>query len=116
MAAAPNLSMRWRDQVKPAPESWLPLCSDQAKAGEKGKVTAYDSPIYIADAALYLMATKPDLGIKNPYALDAKQLAAAVELLMAKKVDVGEYWSESSLKEIEAFKYGCSIRPAPRGR
>ena len=27
-------------------------------------------PIYIADAALYLMATKPDLGIKDPYALD----------------------------------------------
>ena len=45
----------------------------------KGKVTAYDSPIYIADAALYLMATKPDLGIKNPYALDQKQFDAAVD-------------------------------------
>ena len=47
----------------------------------KGKVTAYDSPIYIADAALYLMKTKPDLGIKNPYALDDKQFDAAVDLL-----------------------------------
>ena len=48
-----------------------------------GNVTAYDSPIYIADAALYLMATKPDLGIKNPYALDDKQFDAAVDLLKA---------------------------------
>ena len=39
-----------------------------------GKVTAYDSPIYIADAALYLMKTQPDLGIEDPYALDADQL------------------------------------------
>ena len=44
-----------------------------------GKVTAYDSPIYIADAALYLMNTQPDLGIKDPYALDQTQLAAAVD-------------------------------------
>ena len=47
----------------------------------KGKVTAYDSPIYIADAALYLKATQPDLGIDNPYELDDKQFQAAVDLL-----------------------------------
>jgi putative spermidine/putrescine transport system substrate-binding protein len=79
---------------------------DQA-SGQQGKVTAYDSPIYIADAALYLMTTKPDLGIKDPYALDAKQLAAAVELLKAQKANVGEYWSDY-LKEIQAFKNGSS--------
>ena len=37
-------------------------------------MTAYDSPIYIADAALYLMKTQPDLGIEHPYALDEDQL------------------------------------------
>jgi hypothetical protein len=47
----------------------------------KGKVTAYDSPIYIADAALYLKATKPELGIVNPYELDDKQFQASVDLL-----------------------------------
>ena len=31
----------------------------------KGKVTAYDSPIYIADAALYLSKTKPELGSRT---------------------------------------------------
>ena len=43
----------------------------------KGKVTAYDSPIYIADAALYLSKTKPELGIKDPYSLTPEQLDAA---------------------------------------
>ena len=45
------------------------------------KVTAYDCPIYIADAAVYLMSTSPELGITNPYALDETQFEAAVELL-----------------------------------
>ena len=100
-----NLLMWRTDQVKPAPDSWSAVF-DQASS-QKGKVTAYDSPIYIADAALYLMATKPDLGIKNPYALDAKQLAAAVDLLKAQKANVGEYWSDY-LKETQAFKNGSS--------
>jgi hypothetical protein len=57
----------------------------------KGKVTAYDSPIYIADAALYLMKTKPELGIKDPYSLTSEQLDAAMELLKAQKENIGEY-------------------------
>jgi putative spermidine/putrescine transport system substrate-binding protein len=73
-----------------------------------GKVTAYDSPIYIADAALFLMKTKPDLGIKNPYALDDKQLAAAVDLLKQQKANVSEYWSDY-LKEVQSFKSGNSV-------
>ena len=68
-------------------------------------MTAYDSPIYIADAALYLMNTQPDLGIEDPYALDDDQLAAAVDLLKAQKEHVGEYWSDY-LKEIQSFKSG----------
>ena len=42
---------------------------------------AYDGPIYIADAALYLMAHKPELGIKDPYELTEDQYKAALELL-----------------------------------
>ncbi|HET7279594.1 MAG TPA: ABC transporter substrate-binding protein [Dermatophilaceae bacterium] len=100
-----NLLMYRTDLVKPAPDSWSAVF-DQASA-QKGKVTAYDSPIYIADAAVYLMATKPDLGIKDPYALDSKQLAAAVDLLKAQKANIGEYWSDY-LKEVQAFKKGST--------
>ena len=69
--------------VNPAPDSWGAVFD--ASSPYKGKVTAYDSPIYIADAALYLMKTKPDLGIKNPYALDQKQFDAAVALLKTQR-------------------------------
>ena len=73
-----------------------------------GKVTAYDSPIYIADAALYLMRTKPDLKIKDPYSLTAKQLDASVALLKQQNKDVGEYWSDYT-KEVSAFESGTSV-------
>src|SRR4029078_413082 len=79
-----------------------------AASQSAGKVTAYDSPIYIADAALYLMNTQPDLKIKNPYALDDQQLAAAVDVLKHQKESVGEYWGDY-LKEIQAFKTGDSV-------
>jgi len=69
----------------------------------KGHITAYDSPIYIADAAVYLMAHQPALGIKNPYALDQKQFNAAVALLKAQKPIVGEYWSDYT-KSVQSFE------------
>ena len=42
------------------PNSWGAVFDERDKY--KGKVTAYDSPIYIADAALYLSKTKPKSG------------------------------------------------------
>ena len=78
-----NLLMYNTEEVKPAPTSWNAVFDGASEYA--GKVTAYDSPIYIADAALYLMNTQPDLGIKNPYALDEDQLAAAVDVLKEQK-------------------------------
>ena len=74
-----NLLMYNSTWSRDAPNSWGAVFDDAGKY--KGKVTAYDSPIYIADAALYLTKTKPDLGIKDPYSLTSEQLDAAVELL-----------------------------------
>jgi putative spermidine/putrescine transport system substrate-binding protein len=101
-----NLLMYNTEKVKPAPDSWSAVFDDAEK--HKGKVTAYDSPIYIADAALYLMKHKPSLGIKNPYALDQKQFDASVDLLKKQNASIGEYWSDY-LKEISAFKSGDSV-------
>ena len=58
-----------------------------------GAISVYDSPIYIADAALYLMATQPDLGITNPYALDQTQFDAAMALLEQQKAITSQYWA-----------------------
>lgn len=46
-----------------------------------GRVRAFDRPIELADAALYLREARPDLGITDPYALDEKQYAAVLEAL-----------------------------------
>ena len=59
----------------------------------KGKISPYDDAIYIADAAVYLMATQPDLKITNPYALDQTQFDAAVALVQQQKPLVAEYWA-----------------------
>lgn len=101
-----NLLMYNTKEVKPAPKSWGVVFDGASEYS--GKVTAYDSPIYIADAALYLMETQPDLGIENPYALDEEQLAAAVDLLKKQREHVGEYWSDY-LKEIQSFTTGDSV-------
>jgi putative spermidine/putrescine transport system substrate-binding protein len=87
--------------VKPAPDSWGVVFDPNSPY--KGKVTAYDSPIYIADAALYLKATKPDLKITNPYELDGAQFTAAVDLLKGQRAIVGEYWSDAT-KNISAYE------------
>lgn len=101
-----NLLMYNTDAVKPAPDSWSVVFDDASTYA--GNVTAYDSPIYIADAAVYLMATDPELGIENPYALDDKQFTAAVDLLKEQNNNIGEYWSDYT-KEIQAFKNGDSV-------
>jgi putative spermidine/putrescine transport system substrate-binding protein len=87
--------------VKPAPDSWGVVFDPGSPY--KGKVTAYDSPIYIADAALYLKATKPDLKITNPYELDDSQFTAAVDLLKQQRGIIGEYWSDAT-KNISAYE------------
>ncbi|GAB2747766.1 extracellular solute-binding protein [Nocardioides pakistanensis] len=102
-----NLLMYNADVVD-EPSSWGAVFEPSEMDEYQGKVTAYDSPIYIADAALYLMKTQPDLGIENPYALDQEQLDAAVELLKTQREYVGEYWSDY-LKEIQAFQTGDSV-------
>jgi putative spermidine/putrescine transport system substrate-binding protein len=99
--------LMWRtDKVQPAPDSWSAVFDQASK--HKGKVTAYDSPIYIADAALYLKATKPDLKIDNPYELDQKQFDAAVQLLKDQRQNIGQYWSDAT-KEQQAFATGDSV-------
>ena len=63
-----------------------------------GAVSVYDSAIYIADAALWLMATQPDLGITNPYSLDQAQFDAAIALLEEQKGLAGQYWSDYTVQ------------------
>ena len=88
-------------KITPAPTSWS-VIYDKAN---KGKVTIYDDPITIADAAVYLKATQPALKIANPYELDAKQFAASVALLKAQRPLIGQFWGDVT-KQAQGFTQG----------
>jgi len=98
-----NLLMWRTDKVSPDPTSWAEMF-DPGKPWA-GKVSVYNAPIYIADAAVVLMKTKPELNIKNPYALDDTQFQAAVDLLKAQKPAIGQYWTDYALQQ-QAFSKG----------
>ena len=102
-------TLMWRtDLVSPAPTSW-DVTFDPAKMEPyKGKVTAYDGSIYVADAALYLKAHKPDLGITDPYELTQPQFDAAIDLLKAQHAYVGKYWAAYT-DEIDNFTSGATV-------
>ncbi len=61
----------------------------------KGRVQAFDGPIHIADAALYLMKKNPALGIKDPYELNEAQYKAVLDVLRAQRKIVGKYWHDA---------------------
>jgi len=103
-----NLLMWNKDLVKPAPTSWNVMLDPKLASKYKGKISVYDDPIYIADAAVYLKTHDPSLGIDNPYELDSKQFDAAVSLLKEQRPNVGEYWSDA-LKQISAFASGDDL-------
>nr|WP_246770918.1 ABC transporter substrate-binding protein [Aestuariivirga sp. YIM B02566] len=91
---------------KEAPKSWNVVFEEQNfpdGKSNKGRVQAFDGPIYIADAALYLMKHKPELGIKDPYELNEDQYKAALELLRAQRKLVGRYWHDAFI-QIDDFK------------
>ena len=96
----PNLLMWRTDVVKPAPTSWAVIWNKNNPY--HGKISIYDDSIFIADAAIYLKATQPDLGITNPYQLNDKQFSAAVNLLKSLKPNVGEWWGDYA-KQIQSY-------------
>jgi putative spermidine/putrescine transport system substrate-binding protein len=101
-----NLLMWNPSVVTTPPDSWSAVFDPNSPY--KGKITAYESPIYIADAALYLMKTQPDLGIKNPFALNQAQFDASIALLKTQKPLIGEYWADY-LKAADAFEKGSLV-------
>ena len=75
-----------------APDSWNVVFEEQTLPdgkSNKGRVQAFDGPIHIADAALYLMSHQPALGIKDPYELNEDQYKAALDLLRQQRKLVG---------------------------
>ena len=97
----PNVLMYNTKVFPTAPTSWNVVFEKMdlpdGKSNE-GRVQAYDGPIYIADAALYLKAHKPELGIKDPYELNDTQYAAVLDLLKGQRSLVGRYWHDATVQ------------------
>lgn len=96
-----NVLMYNTNVFKEAPKSWSIVFEEQTLPdgkSNKDRVQAFDGPIYIADAALYLMAHKPELGIKDPYELNEDQYKAALELLRAQRQIVPRYWHDAMVQ------------------
>jgi len=102
----PNFLMYNTDEVTPAPTSWD--VTFEADSPYAGSITVYDSPIFIADAAMYLMAHNPDLGITDPYELSQEQFDAAVELLKTQAGMVVRPWALYT-DEIDGFVDGSMV-------
>lgn len=96
-----NVLMYNTEVFKEAPKSWNvvfePTDLPDGKPNQ-GRVQAFDGPIYIADAALYLMTHKPELGIKDPYELNEEQYKAALDLLRGQKKIVHRYWHDAFIQ------------------
>jgi putative spermidine/putrescine transport system substrate-binding protein len=87
------------ETFKTAPTSWSVVFEPQNLPDgkpNKGRVQAFDGPIYIADAALFLMTKQPELGIKDPY--DEAQYTAALELLRKQHPLVQRYWHDANVQ------------------
>ena len=99
-----NLLMWRTDQVTTgARRRWAQMFDPDGPGA--GKVSVYDAPIYIADAAVVLMTTKPELGIKNPYALDDTQFRPPSTCSSSRSPSITEYWVDY-LKQMDAFRNG----------
>ena len=102
----PNVLAYNTNVFKEAPKSWSVVFEEQNLPdgkSNKGRVQAYYGAIYIADAAVYLMKTKPELGIKNPYELSKDQYAAAIDVVTKQRALVGRYWGDAAV-QVDDFK------------
>jgi len=105
----PNVLMYNSTVFKEAPTSWSVVFEAQDLPDgkpNKGRVQAFDGPIYIADAALYLMTKKPELGIKDPYELNEAQYKAALELLQGQRELIHRYWHDATVQVEDFTKEG----------
>ena len=96
-----NVLMYNTNAFSEAPTSWNVVFEEQTLgdgASNKGRVQAFDGPIHIADAAMYLMYHQPELGIKDPYELTDAQYQASLDLLRQQRELVGRYWHDAFMQ------------------
>jgi putative spermidine/putrescine transport system substrate-binding protein len=102
----PNLLMYNTEVITTPPTSWDIVWEGGSE--HAGKISIYDSSIYIADAALHLMVKRPELGIKNPYQLNQQQFDAAIDLLEQQAANNPLYW-DTYANQVASFASGDAV-------
>ena len=105
----PNYLLFRNDIVPADTNSWNVIWDDDQLSEYGGKISIYDDSIFIADAAVYLKATQPDLNITDPYELDEEQFNAAVDLLKKQAAAGINYWPGDVAKQIGEYTNGDSV-------
>ncbi len=88
------------------PDSWSVVFEKQTLPDGKSnqdRIEAYDGPIALASVALYLKSIRPELGIEDPYALNAEQFAAVLDAARVQRDLVFRYWHDAFV-QIDDFK------------
>ena len=94
-----------KNVFKTPPTSWSVVFEEQILPdgkSNKGRVSGYVSPIYLADVALYVKKQRPELKIDNPYYLTEKQYQATLEQARAQRKIIGRYWG-NPMTQIDDF-------------
>ncbi|MEW2360033.1 ABC transporter substrate-binding protein [Spirillospora sp. NPDC029432] len=88
-----------------APQNWASLFDPAQAKRFSGRIIMRDSPLVIAEAALYLKGERRKLKIGDPYSLTRKQLDAAAKVVAEQRPHVESYW-EKPAEAVSAFAGG----------
>ncbi len=89
----------------PQPNGWEALFEPGQARRHAGRVVVRDTPLSIAEVALYLKRAQPGLRIDDPYSLTPKQLAAVRKVLERQRPSVQTYWAAQA-EAVAAFAGG----------
>jgi putative spermidine/putrescine transport system substrate-binding protein len=103
---AANVLVFRTDTVPEETDSWNVIWDGASRFSHRLSIP--DDAMFIADAANYLRATRPGLGIEDLFQLDERQFRAALRLLRAQAPYVGEYWTRNDATQVESFTSGES--------
>lgn len=94
--------LMYNTEVFPSPpDSWNVVYEEMMLPdgqSNRGRIEAYDGPIALASAALYLKSVRPELGIEDPYALTREQFDAVVDLARQQRDLVARYWHDAFIQ------------------
>lgn len=113
---APHVLAYSRKAFAAAPTSWAVVYEPRLLAdgrSNSGRIQVPRNPMLIADAASYLMAHEPDLGIADPYALTEVQYAAVLALLRRQRTLLQRYWTDAGVA-VQDFASGAAVVASAR--